>query len=147
MVFHEDTFKRRFHELLRQEHIAYRDTNFYWLCILVVALGAHYAALSPSPNPHGMDFRQLSRDLIANIEARFLQVLNCSTLETVQVCILLGSFFLFNERPNTGLGISGSGVKIAQVIGLHRESLWKETSEAVREEKRRTWWTLGVFDK
>ncbi|EEY19045.1 conserved hypothetical protein [Verticillium alfalfae VaMs.102] len=143
MVFHEDAFRRRFRDLLRRDQIAYRDSNFRWLCLLVVALGAHYAAPQTTHSLYG----QLSRDLIAVVEARFLQILNCSTLETVQICILLGSFFLFNERPNTGLGISGSGVKIAQVIGLHRESLWKETSDVVREERRRTWWTLEVFDK
>lgn len=115
--------------------------------MLVIALGAHYLALVPSTNRNTVNCRQLSKDLLANIETRFLQIVSCSTLETVQICVLLGSFLLFNGRPNAGLGISGSGVKIAQVIGLHRESLWKENSPAKREERRRTWWALEVFDK
>lgn len=94
--------------------------------MLVIALGAHYLALAPPSNRDTVNYRQLAKDLLANIETRFLQIVNCSTLETVQICILLGSFLLFNGRPNAGLGISGSGVKIAQVIGLHRESLWKK---------------------
>lgn len=115
--------------------------------MLVIALGAHYSALAPSTKQNAANYRQLSKDLLSNIEARFLQIVSCSTLETVQICILLGSFLLFNGRPNAGLGISGSGVKIAQVIGLHRESLWKERSPVEREERRRTWWALEVFDK
>lgn len=115
--------------------------------MLVTALGAHYLALAPSPNQNDVNYRQLSKDLLEIIETRFLQIISSSTLETVQICILLGSFLLFNGRPNAGLGISGSGVKIAQVIGLHRENLWKEISSAEREERRRTWWALEVFDK
>lgn len=117
--------------------------------MLVIALGAHYLALAPSPNQNqnAVNYQKLSKDLLANIEIRFLQIISSSTLETVQICILLGSFLLFNGRPNAGLGISGSGVKIAQVVGLHHESLWKEVSPAKREERRRTWWALEVFDK
>lgn len=115
--------------------------------MLVIALGAHYLAMSPSPNQNAASYRKLSKDLLAEIEIRFLQIISSSTLETVQICILLGSFLLFNGRPNAGLGISGSGVKIAQVMGLHRERLWKELSPTKREERRRTWWALEVFDK
>ncbi|KAI1037489.1 hypothetical protein LB503_013102 [Fusarium chuoi] len=63
-------------------------------------------------------YRQLSRDLISVIETRFLQIIGCQTVETVQICVLLGSF-IFYTRPTTGLGICVMGVKIAQVIGLH----------------------------
>ncbi|CVL08679.1 uncharacterized protein FMAN_06874 [Fusarium mangiferae] len=146
MVFHEDTFRRRYEEMLQQTQIKYQDTTFFWTWLLVIALGAHYAALKDPEDPMSPQHRQLSRDLIAVIETRFLQIIGCQTVETVQICILLGSF-IFYTRPTTGLGICGMGVKIAQVIGLHRESFWKETSQLAQEVKRRTWWTLEVFDK
>ncbi|KAI1009767.1 hypothetical protein LB504_002940 [Fusarium proliferatum] len=146
MVFHEDTFRSRYTEMLQQTQIKYQDTTFFWTWLLVIALGAHYAALKDPEDPMSPQHRQLSRDLIAVIETRFLQIIGCQTVETVQICILLGSF-IFYTRPTTGLGICGMGVKIAQVIGLHRESFWKETSQLAREVKRRTWWTLEVFDK
>ncbi|KAH7477812.1 hypothetical protein FOMA001_g10429 [Fusarium oxysporum f. sp. matthiolae] len=132
--------------MLQQTQIKYQDTTFYWTWLLVVALGAHYAALKDPDNQMSPQYRQLSRDLITVIETKFLQIVGCQTVETVQICILLGSF-IFYTRPTTGLGICGMGVKIAQVIGLHRESFWKEASQLAREVKRRTWWTLEVFDK
>ncbi|KAK2129131.1 fungal-specific transcription factor domain-containing protein [Fusarium oxysporum II5] len=146
MVFHEETFRRRYAEMLQQTQIKYQDTTFYWTWLLVVALGAHYAALKEPDDQMIPQYRQLSLDLIAAIESKFLQIVGCQTVETVQICILLGSF-IFYTRPTTGLGICGMGVKIAQVIGLHRESFWKETSQLTQEVKRRTWWTLEVFDK
>ncbi|SCO46832.1 uncharacterized protein FFMR_08733 [Fusarium fujikuroi] len=146
MVFHEDTFRSRYAEMLQQTQIKYQDTTFFWTWLLVLALGAHYAALRDPDDQMSPQYRQLSRDLTSVIEMRFLQIIGCQTVETVQICILLGSF-IFYTRPTTGLGICGMGVKIAQVIGLHRESFWKETSLLAREVKRRTWWTLEVFDK
>ncbi len=146
-VFHEDSFRSRYSEMVEYGQITRQDDNFVWLCALVIALGSHYLALSPLAGGQVTYYQQLSKDLLVAIEQRFLQIVGCSTLESVQICVLLGSFLLFNGRPNAGLGISGSGVKIAQVIGLHRESLWKSTHETLREEKRRTWWTLEVFDK
>lgn len=145
-MFHEESFKRRYEEFLRQQS-TYYDSDFLWICMLVIALGSHYLALSPSSSRNAVNYRKLSKDLLAKIEIHFLQIISSSTLESVQICILLGSFLLFNGRPNAGLGISGSGVKIAQVMGLHRERLWKELSPAKREERRRTWWALEVFDK
>ncbi|KAF4427469.1 transcriptional regulatory [Fusarium acutatum] len=129
MVFHEDTFRLRYTEMLQQAQIKYQDTTFYWTWLLVIALGAHYAALKDPDDQMSPQYRHLSRDLVAVIETRFLQIIGCQTVETVQICIC------------------GMGVKIAQVIGLHRESFWRETSPLAREVKRRTWWTLEVFDK
>ncbi|CAJ0544281.1 Ff.00g035380.m01.CDS01 [Fusarium sp. VM40] len=146
MVFHEDTFRQRYAEMLQQNQIKYNDTTFYWTWLLVVGLGAHYAALKDPTDQMSPQYQQLSRDLIACIETNFLRIIGCPTVEAVQICVLLGSF-IFYTRPTTGLGICGMGVKIAQVIGLHRESFWKETSQLAREGKRRTWWTLEVFDK
>ncbi len=91
--------------------------------------------------------KKLSTDIMGQIEAKFLQFMGCATLEAVQISVLLGSFLLFNGRPNVGLAISAAGVKIAQVINLHRESLWPDCPAVKREARRRTWWTLEVFDK
>ncbi|KLO95481.1 uncharacterized protein LW93_8021 [Fusarium fujikuroi] len=118
MVFHEDTFRSRYAEMLQQTQIKYQDTTFFWTWLLVLALGAHYAALRDPDDQMSPQYRQLSRDLTSVIETRFLQIIGCQTVETVQICILLGSF-IFYTRPTTGLGICGMGVKIAQVIGLH----------------------------
>ncbi|KAL3600041.1 hypothetical protein FPOAC2_04270 [Fusarium poae] len=146
MVFHEDLFRQRYTEMLQQRHIKYQGTTFYWTWLLVVALGGHYAALKDPDDEMSPQYQQISQDLISVIETNFLRIVGCSTIESVQICVLLGSF-IFYTRPTTGLGICGMGVKIAQVIGLHRESFWKETCQLAREKKRRTWWTLEVFDK
>lgn len=91
--------------------------------------------------------RQFSETVLTRVEHNFCRIIGSPNVEAVQVCILLGSFHLFNGRPTVGLGILGSGVKIAQIMGLHRESMWKGVSGINRELRRRSWWALEVFDK
>lgn len=91
--------------------------------------------------------QQLSKDLLNHVEHRFVNIIGSADEEAVQICILMGSYFLFNGRPNAGLGILGSGIKIAQVLRLHRENLTAEPTDAFWETRRRSWWALEVFDK
>lgn len=146
-VFHEGSFRHRYESLIASEHVAAPDSNFLWLVLLVLALGAHYSSLSEPLGENLQSLSVLSEKLLTQIEYRFLQIIGCPNVEAVQVCVLLGSFHLFNGRPTVGMGVLGSGIKIAQVIGLHRESMWHNLSEVARESRRRSWWALEVFDK
>lgn len=146
-VFHEPLFRQRYQTLLESDQVAYHEESFLWLFAVVVALGAKYEARATTASVQRTALEKLSLDLLAQVEARFLNLIGCATLEAVQICILVGSCLLFSGRPNVGLGISAAGVKIAQVINLHREKRWTDSSAAVRETKRRTWWALEVYDK
>ncbi|KAB8233898.1 Zn(II)2Cys6 transcription factor [Aspergillus alliaceus] len=146
-VFHEGSFRQRYEHLIASVHVAATDNNFLWLVLLVLALGAHYSSLSESLEEDHQSLPLLSERLLAQIEYKFLRIIGCPNVEAVQVCVLLGSFHLFNGRPTVGLGILGSGIKIAQVLGLHRESMWQNLSDIAQESRRRSWWALEVFDK
>ncbi|KAJ3482461.1 hypothetical protein NLG97_g7566 [Lecanicillium saksenae] len=147
MMFEESLFRERYANLLQSSYVVYHEENFMWLTMLLVALGAHNTALAQPPGESQMELKNLSTEIMNKIEAKFLRFMGCATLEAVQISVLLGSFLLFNGRPNVGLGISAAGVKIAQVINLHRENLWRDCSDVEKEARRRTWWTLEVFDK
>jgi hypothetical protein len=146
-VFHEGSFRQRYEHLVASVHVAATDNNFLWLVLLVLALGAHYSSLSGSLEEYHQSLPLLSERLLAQIEYKFLRIIGCPNVEAIQVCVLLGSFHLFNGRPTVGLGILGSGIKIAQVLGLHRESMWQNLSDIAQESRRRSWWALEVFDK
>lgn len=123
------------------------DTNHIWITLLVLGLGAHYSSLATTQPHEQAHMQQLSRDIISQVEQKFLSIISSVDEEAVQICILLGSFYLFNGRPNAGLGILGSGIKIAQVLRLHREKALTGISATRLESRRRSWWALEVFDK
>jgi gamma-glutamyl phosphate reductase len=68
-------------------------------------------------------------------------------IEAVQVSILLASFYMYNARPNLAFAVLGACIKSAQAMGLHRESTWRGYSQIAREVRRRTWWTIYIFDR
>lgn len=123
------------------------NINFLWITLLVLGLGAHYSSLTPQSNDQQLKMRQFSKEIIARIEQQFLKIIDSPDEEAVQICVLLGSFFLFNGRPTSGLGILGSGIKIAQVLRLHREPASTEMSASRLESRRCSWWALEIFDK
>lgn len=147
-VFHEEHFRQRYENLMTStQGVGPVDNNFLWLSLLALGLGAHYASLDASTGQDETSLRRFSETLLTRVEHRFCRIIGSPNVEAVQVCILLGSFHLFNGRPTVGIGILGSGVKIAQIMGLHRESMWKGVSGINRELRRRAWWALEVFDK
>lgn len=123
------------------------DNNNLWVTLLVLGMGAYYASLSTTQPSENFDVSQLSRDILSVIEKQFLGILNSADVEAVQICVLLGSYYLFNGRPTAGLGVLGSGIKIGQALRLHREVPSVGLSEARLEARRRCWWALEVFDK
>jgi hypothetical protein len=120
--------------------------DFIWLVLLALGLGAHYGSLT-AQGADADSLRQFSSDLLARIEQRLLTIMDLPNLETVQICVLLGSFHLFNGRPTAGLVTLAGGLKIAQVIGLHQESKSRGLSDLSGESRRRSWWALEVADK
>ncbi|KAK9365084.1 fungal-specific transcription factor domain-containing protein [Lipomyces kononenkoae] len=148
MVFHEESFRLRYEGLMASIHMpTTEDSNLLWLVLLVLSMGAHYLSLTVSAPEEKLDLQLLSRSLLAGIENRFLSIIGSPSEEAVQICVLMGSFHLFNGRPAVGLGVLGSGIKIAQVIRLHRDSIQPGASESGLESRRRTWLALEVFDK
>jgi hypothetical protein len=123
------------------------ENNDLWITLLVLGLGAHYSSLAKKEPREQAQMQQLSRDILKQVEPQFLRIIGSADEETVQICVLLGSFYLFNGRPTAGLGILGSGIKIAQVLRLHREDALMEISPARLESRRRSWLALEVFDK
>ncbi|GKZ81461.1 hypothetical protein AnigIFM56816_005982 [Aspergillus niger] len=137
-IFHEESFRQRYENLMASTLIPEgENSNFLWLVRLVLGLGAYYGSLDALDADAG-SMKQLSQDLLMQIEQNILAIIDLPSLETVQISVLLGSFHLFNGRPNAGLMTLTGGLKTAQVIGLHRELKWRGLSDVARETRRRS---------
>ena len=85
--------------------------------------------------------------MLKEVQAHLLDVIDIGGVESVQICVLLSSFYMYNGRPNLALAILGAGVQSSQAIGLHKESLWGPLTETAKEVRRRAWWALYVLDR
>jgi hypothetical protein len=94
-----------------------------------------------------LDLEVLKISLIGKVREHILDVFDQAELESVQICILLGSFYTYNAQPNLAFVIHGAGIKAAQAMGLHKEPLYRPGSPVETEIRKRVWWALYVFDR
>lgn len=152
MVFHEPTFRSQYDSILlagQGYHFqTHKSDSKLLLVLLVLSLGAHYTTLervqAHCPTFDLEDFRIRS---LAKVEERLLSLLDGSDIESVQVCVLLGSFYLYHGRPNLAYVVVGAGIRCSQIMGLFKEFSWRGVSDIAKEERRRTFWALFVFDR
>lgn len=110
-------------------------------------MGAQYAQLEHVYQQWPqIDLQVLQHAFFTKIKKNLFKILDEGELELVQICTLLSSFYLYNGSPNLAFIILDTGVRCAQAMSLHRESTWPVSSQITREEQKRVWWALYVFD-
>jgi hypothetical protein len=146
LLFHEPSFRRRYEGLMAHGIQSRADSRFSLFMLTIWILGCQYT--SEGDTAHlGFDVITFQKAALRHLEANLMFLFEDSALESVQVCVLLGSFYLYTGRPNLGFVVLGSGIRCAFALGLHREVSWPELPSESREERRRAWWSLFVFDR
>lgn len=74
------------------------------------------------------------------VRQSFMDLIDKDSLEFVQLCALLGSYWLCS------FSILGAATKSSQAIGLHRDSDKRLAIEDA-EERKRVWWTIYTWDR
>ncbi|KAJ5326834.1 uncharacterized protein N7506_009936 [Penicillium brevicompactum] len=149
MLFYKPSFEREYRQIIGDQHVASHQRGTAVLILMVLAIGARYAS-DQERSKVGISKEELSslqRDLLNQIRLHYFDVLDTGTLECVQLCILLSTYYLYNGTPNLALPILGAGIHSAQAQSLHKEILWGSASEIVLEVRKRTWWALYVLDR
>lgn len=148
VMVHEPTFRARYYQMATSGIAPGSRRGQAAILILVLAIGAKYArketasALFPL-----VDLAAMQKELIGAVQGHFIDIMEEGDIEAVQVCILLSSFYLYNERPGLAFIVLGTGVRCAHAMGLHKESMWRTLSIPAREHRRRIWWALFTYDR
>ena len=146
LLFHEPTFRMRYESLMARGIQSRADSRFSLLLLTVWVLGCKYVSEADAARLE-FDAKGFQTVALRHLEAKLMFLFEDSELESVQVCVLLGSFYLYTGRPNLGFVVLGSGIRCAFALGLHRESSWTSLAEEAQEERKRVWWALFVFDR
>lgn len=146
-VIDEDSFRTKVLDIVVTDQLSGADRNFCLLIQLVCALGSHYLLTDPETSIDKTTLNDIKLTFLTEIERQFFAIVSEPDLETVQILILLGSFYLFNERPNVGYGLLGSCIKIAQLLSLHRASTRISTYASNQDSQIKVWWALEIFEK
>jgi hypothetical protein len=146
LLFHEQTFRQRYDSFLAHGMTCKADANFYKLLLVVCVLGCQYIDKHVALDLR-FDVAGFQEKSLHYLEANLLSLCEDTDLASVQIWVLLGSFYLYTGRPNLGFVVLGSGIRCAYALGLHRENSWPRLKEEDTEERRRVWWALFIFDR
>ncbi|KAM0716324.1 hypothetical protein Q7P37_007769 [Cladosporium fusiforme] len=146
MLFHERSFRSRYEEFLATGIRSKADASFYQFLLVVCVLGCQYMEKSAVLD-QDLSLADFQKKALKYLELNIMSICEDSELTSIQICVLLGSFYLYTGRPNLGFVVLGSGIRCAHALGLHKESSWPRLTEEHAEERRRVWWALFIFDR
>ncbi|KAJ2893257.1 hypothetical protein MKZ38_008852 [Zalerion maritima] len=185
VVVHEGHFLRHYREMLdlfaRDPKLVPNtdeDFTFALLILTMVVLGGRYTSVhsvrSQRCKQIHLDFCQSMRshypvldgqdfDVVENTSRIFSVVrgnstdnLACGTLATIQSHLLLGSLFLYHGEANLAWANSGSTIRAAQALSLHKENSelrWSSSYYRTMEPsercqlRRRLFWGVHTSDR
>ncbi len=147
LVVYEPRFRARYNKII-DTGLAYNaDRGFLLLLIMLFILGSWYRSrqdIDGNEAPNSQE--NMRNDFLKLVREQFMDLMDEDSLEFVQLCTLLGSFYLYHGRPRSSFSILGAATKTAQAIGLHREPEGRYTFEEA-EERKRVWWTIYTWDR
>lgn len=155
LIFHQDEFRKRWQNLYdvsgNQPAPRHEDIDFVSVFLMVIAIGLRYAGTYRVRllATHDVDVARLSERIFTAIKAKLLDILSCGSLEAVQTCILLGTYYLYHGSPALAWPVCGCGLRIGQALNLHRRLPRLETDSSQiaswrnqNETRKRCWWAI-----
>ncbi|KAK1144988.1 hypothetical protein N8T08_004703 [Aspergillus melleus] len=149
LIFHQDEFRQKWPKLYqlspRQSRQSPHWTGFISTFLMVIAIGLQYAG------PHRQQLldrlgigQDLKKRILSAIRARLLDIVSLGSLEAVQTCILLGTYYLYHGAPRLAWPVCGCGLRIAQALQLHRKLKPTGTSNFHMQyaTRKRCWWAI-----
>ncbi|KAK6837074.1 hypothetical protein RU639_001642 [Aspergillus parasiticus] len=156
LIFHQDDFRRRWPKLYRlpnsQTSNSSQNLGFISTFLMVIAIGLQYVGDHRRQllATYGIDPDKLKERIFSAVRTRLLDIVSVGSLEVVEMCVLLGTYYLYHGAPRLAWPVCGCGLRIAQALGLHRkrssspqQSLQKSTAARKQNEaKKRGWWAI-----
>lgn len=99
---------------------------------------------------HGVGPEKMREGMLTALRLRLLDVLALGSLEAVQMCVLLGSYYLYHGQPELAWPLCGCALRLGQALGLHRNPRSGVAGVPQRprddEAKKRCWWAIHEID-
>ncbi|KAJ5986350.1 hypothetical protein N7451_010715 [Penicillium sp. IBT 35674x] len=116
--------------------------------LLVIAIALQYTGKYRSQilETKNVDATFLKDKILSTVRSRLLDIVSVGSLEAVQTCVLLGTYYLYHGSPNLAWPVCGCGLRVAQAMNLHRKlPINQPISAQVQrniETRKRCWWAI-----
>ncbi|KAG5761497.1 hypothetical protein H9Q72_010388 [Fusarium xylarioides] len=157
LVFHQDDFRRKFQDLYYHStsssgpNAPSTGIGFLAVLLAVFATSLHHIGTQESKlKSYNVDAKELKEKILDALKSRFLDVISKGSLEAVQFCVLMASYYLYHGEPGMAWPLSGSGLRIAQALNLHRKMEARVPSDQTLnrqiQDRKRAWWAVYEID-
>jgi hypothetical protein len=145
LVIYEPRFRSKFESVY--DGFAYPSQKpFLLLLSTVLGMAAWYKShrnrTDDDPNENWLAW---ASSLIEGAGSQLTDLMEHTSISSVQTCILLGSYYIYHGKPNLSFALLGATTKAGQALGLHRQPLRGEVGSV--EERKRVWWTIYTWDR
>ncbi|OOQ88133.1 putative fungal specific transcription factor [Penicillium brasilianum] len=152
LIFHQDDFRKTWQQMydLPKEQLIENCPNpgFISTFLVVIAIALHYAGRHRRGllQAHGISPVDFKERILSTTRAKILDIVSLGSLEAVQTCVLLGTYYLYHGKPELAWPVCGCGLRIAQALNLHRKLPHKGSMtpgiHRRNETRKRCWWAI-----
>ncbi|GAB1312701.1 Heat-labile enterotoxin, A chain [Madurella fahalii] len=149
-IFHKPSFMNQARDILSASAWRREDMSKILVTLTVAALGLKCAIQNTSPQGQQFlasvspDPQLLVNQMIGEVRMHLLDLLDDSCIETVQVTVLLGAFYIFHGSPSLAWAMIGMSVRSSYALALHCEL--DSDDQISTQIRRRCWNHVTVAD-
>ncbi|CAG8049577.1 unnamed protein product [Penicillium olsonii] len=116
--------------------------------LMVIAIALQYSGSHRQQilQKHNVDPTAMKENILSVIRSKLLDIVASQSIEAVQTCVLLGTYYLYHGSPNLAWPVCGCGLRVAQALRLHRRlpitSPLSPESQQLIETRKRCWWAI-----
>ncbi|KAJ5689797.1 fungal-specific transcription factor domain-containing protein [Penicillium macrosclerotiorum] len=152
LIFQQDDFRQNWQQLYDspREYITnnYSNPGFISLFLVVVAIAFQYTGTHRRQllQTYHIDKISFKDEILSKIRDKILDIVSWGSLEAVQTCVLLGTYYLYHGNPGLAWPVCGCALRIAQAMNLHRRLSNREQISPrlhrQNETRKRCWWAI-----
>ncbi|KAL4746257.1 hypothetical protein BDW72DRAFT_210567 [Aspergillus terricola var. indicus] len=151
-IFHEIEFMQSVTPLLRQSSWSETSRGRVIAALTAAAVGLQCVAHNSRWPGHSLlasfslQATSLTDSLIAEVRLHVLKLLDDCSLESVQVSLLLGTYYIFHGSPGLAWNMLGLSVRSAYALSMHCPGGIAHPDPVLAQVYRRTWNFITVAD-
>ncbi|PSN67577.1 hypothetical protein BS50DRAFT_609548 [Corynespora cassiicola Philippines] len=156
LVFHQSDFRQRLQllydglESTHQEHPSPIGFVSSFIAVCILSLSYMDQERTAKLSELGGHAASLQSHLLERLRSSIMDVAADSSIEAVQTCVLLGSYYVYHGQPQQAWPICGLSLRLAQALKLHRRAKEELTEvpdlddprQRAGETRKRCWWAV-----